>query len=452
MTRAFFGSRLLCAALIATVATGFSLQQSTAQIVQQAVGGVAIDADGVLRATTQADAAALAELRLTAIDKAPADLQAWTDLRAVSLKQIEAKLAECAAEGKEIPEAVRYLAGLQRVQYVFVYPESNDIVLAGPAEGWDLDEHGNAVGATSRRPVLLLDDLMVALRTREASRLEAISCSIDPTAEGIQRLRSAMTRAKRIANSTTIQSHAIKHSYEQALGPQTISVTGVPATSHFARTLVAADFRMKQLAMNFQPAPIGDMPSFLHLMKANSRGTKSMMPRWWLAPNYEPMSRDAEGLAWELRGPGVQCMTEEDHFDAAGKRVASKKAGNAAQRWAKNLTDRYTELAQHDSAFGMLRNAMDLAVVAALVEKEGLLGLAGLELPNMMQTAPIAEYHAPTQVDSKVSFVKQGRNWVVSASGGVQFLPWLVADKVEQNDEIASVRKQLSSTGDRWYW
>ena len=177
-----------------------------------------------------------------------------------------------------------------------------------------------------------------------------------------------------------------------------------------------------------------------------------MMPRWWLAPNYEPLARDAEGLAWELRGPGVQCLTEEDHFDADGERVGSKKAGNAATRWAKTFTERYGELAQHDSAFGMLRNVMDLAVVAALLEKEGLLSLAGLELPSMMQAASIAEYHAPKSVDSQVSFMKRGRNWVVSASGGVQFLPWLVADKNEQNDEIGKVREQFSTAEGGWYW
>ena len=31
---------------------------------------------------------------------------------------------------------MQVLAGLQRIQYVFVYPESNDLVLAGPAGDW----------------------------------------------------------------------------------------------------------------------------------------------------------------------------------------------------------------------------------------------------------------------------------------------------------------------------
>lgn len=447
MTRVLPNFRMICCALIATFALGTLHQQSSAQVVQQAVGGVSIDADGVLSAPTQEDDQALSELRQQALEQAPADLAQWADLRAVSLKQIEAQIAECAAADKQLPDEVKYLAGLQRVQYVFVYPEQNDVVIAGPAEGWEMDELGNVVGATSRRPVLLLDDLMVALRTREASRLEAISCSIDPTAEGVQRLRKAMRRVRDMGNP-----QVIKANYEEALGPQTISVTGVPASSHFARAMVAADFRMKRLAMNFEPAPVDNMPSFMQLMQAGSRSGKSVMPRWWLAANYEPMSRDAEGLAWELRGAGVKCMTEEDHFDADGKRAGSSKAGKAATRWANTLTERYSELAQHDSAFGMLRNAMDLAVVAALVEKEQLLGLAGLELPQILADAPVDAYYAPKSIDSKVSFVKQGRDWVVSASGGVSFLPWQVADKTVQNDDLLKVREQLSTPAGRWYW
>ena len=37
-------------------------------------------------------------------------------------------------------------------------------------------------------------------------------------------------------------------------------------------------------------------------------------------------------------------------------------------------------------------------------------------------------------------------------SGGVQFLPWLVADKMEQNDDLSKLRDQFSSAEGRWYW
>ena len=90
-------------------------------------------------------------------------------------------VAECAKNNKPIPDAVKYLAGLQRIRYVFVYPEQKDIVLVGPGEGWKVDAKGNVVGVTTGRPVMLLDDLLVALRTAQAAAQGGITCSIDPT-------------------------------------------------------------------------------------------------------------------------------------------------------------------------------------------------------------------------------------------------------------------------------
>ena len=66
------------------------------------------------------------------------------------------------------PTPIKYLAGLQRIHYVFVYPEQKDIVLVGPGEGWKVDAKGNVVGITTGRPVMLLDDLLVALRTAKS--------------------------------------------------------------------------------------------------------------------------------------------------------------------------------------------------------------------------------------------------------------------------------------------
>ena len=50
------------------------------------------------------------------------------------------------------------LAGLKRIKYILVYPETGDIVLAGPAGDWRRDVEGRFVddkrcaGPESRRP------------------------------------------------------------------------------------------------------------------------------------------------------------------------------------------------------------------------------------------------------------------------------------------------------------
>ena len=112
-----------------------------------------------------------------------------------------------------------YLAGLQRVEYLFAYPELNDLVLAGPAEPWTVDDAGNVVGADSGAAVLQLVDLIAALRTSDMLLAgEIISCSIDPTPEGLQRF------ARLMSGGHATPSAQLLRRMEQAVGPQTITL------------------------------------------------------------------------------------------------------------------------------------------------------------------------------------------------------------------------------------
>jgi hypothetical protein len=406
------------------------------------VGGVKIDANGVISNPQVGEMKELQAAWQKGLQQAPAELDKWTDLRFISLKQIESELVAARAANKPVPDAVRLLGGLQRVQYVLVYPEQKDIVIAGPAEGWKVDTHGSIVGKTSGRPVLLLDDLMVALRVAEGANASGISCSIDPTPEGLQRMQQI---SRQLSSSPQVASKQM----EEAVGPQTISVTGIPATSHFARVIVAADFRMKRLAMNFEPAPVDGMPSFLTLLRG--RTANNLMPRFWLAPNYEPLQRDADGLAWELKGQGVRCLTEQDFMDSAGQKQHSGKADPTGQKWADTFTKKFDELAREDSSFGQLRNVMDLAVVGALVAKERLNERSGIAMPNLMNDEPLVEFPAPRSVPSQASFVKAGRSYVVSVSGGIQIFPWQVADRTQVSKEYASTHGEHPAAKS-WYW
>ena len=109
---------------------------------------------------------------------------AFSKLRKVSLNRLEQAILD---HQGTLTDEMRYLAGLLRVRYVFYYPDSKDIVLAGPAEGWVPDLSGRIVGLTSRRPVVQLQDVVVALRAFPpgGSATPLIGCSIDPTQEGL---------------------------------------------------------------------------------------------------------------------------------------------------------------------------------------------------------------------------------------------------------------------------
>ncbi|HEV3344461.1 MAG TPA: hypothetical protein VG125_29055, partial [Pirellulales bacterium] len=130
-----------------------------AQFFRQAVGGISIDPKGVL-ANARHDANGLRQFWLDLLKPVPEDLAQGSKLRKISLRGLAALLNEL-NDKTALPDEVRFLAGLQRVEYVLVYPDLNDIVLVGFGEGWKVDERGNVVGVTTKRPVMQLDDLVV---------------------------------------------------------------------------------------------------------------------------------------------------------------------------------------------------------------------------------------------------------------------------------------------------
>jgi hypothetical protein len=422
-----------------------------AQVVQQAIGGVWMNVNGVLQNVDPGFRPELRALRLKALAPLPGDMNQRTTLRMVSLSRLQEAIAACQKAGTPLPDEIRYLAGLQRVKYVFVVPELHDIVIAGPAEGWTINNVGDVVGRINGQPVLQLDDLLVALRSADAARHAGISCSINPRPEGMKAFQAF---AKHIRAGDDLQ--ATMRDIEHLLGPQQITVTGVPESSRFAHVLVAADYQMKRLGMNFDPSPVKGLKSYLEMTAAGS-APKNMMPRWWMAANYEPLAKDAEGLAWELRGQGVKCMAEEDFITSTGQAQGTGKANPVAQKWADTMTSKFEELSDKLAIFRELRNCMDLSVVASLIEKENMADKADCRLTLLMDAKqlPIAEYNVPKQVDSKASFVKRSRDTLISASGGVQFQPWSIIQSPKEDASTSAARGEAvvaAKKSTAWWW
>lgn len=412
--------------------------------VVRGVGGVAIRADGMITPADKSVRIGMRDALRAEVAPPRSELAEAVPLRLLSLRRLEEAVRATGATAVEaLPHELRYLGGLQRIRYVLVYPEEQDIVLAGPGEGWKVDDTGNVVGATSGRPVLHLEDLLVALRSVEALRRGGITCSIDPTPQGRQRLSELLAKNPSYSGGTLT---AIR----QAMGPQQITITGVPAESRFARILVAGDYQMKRIAMQLAPSPLKALPSFLEMLQRDAAPLSTMTPRWWLECDYEPLGRSEDGLAYEIRGRGVKCLTEEEAFDGRGQPVSTGQAHPLARQWADLMTAHYEELAAREPVFAELRNLMDLCLVAALLEQEQLRARAGCPLPTLCSPDSrlgFTPLPAPRSVQTQTSAVKRGQEYIVTASGGVAITAWQHAQRSVTAQELTQMHRQGLPSG-----
>lgn len=414
---------------------------------RSSVGGVTIDAQGVLRPTGPEAITVFRQVMEQRVAKAEADMNRTVPLRKISLSALQHELRAAGHENTaEIPEEHRFLGGLQRIEYVLVYPDRQDIVLAGPGEGWTIDEMGTVVGITTGQPVLQLDDLLVALRTVRSDQKEQISCSIEPTVDGMRALAAFLAQQRTM-------SPAVLRGVEQALGPQQIHLTGIPQGSNFAHVMVAADYRMKRLAMKLDKSPVRGLASYLDLLRSAKQAKQT--PRWWLACNYEPLGRSHDGLAWQLRGQGVKVMTEESFIDQGNGLRGTGKTSAAAQQWADQITDSYAALAAEEPVFAALRNLMDMCVVAALIEREDFEGRSGCDLSLLNSTdsrLQVGNLEIPRTIATEASTIKKGRQHVITASGGVELDPWPMIREIQTDARINAIWKAGESQDSSVFW
>jgi hypothetical protein len=418
-----------------------------------AVGGVIIDASGIVRTATeqeQNDWAAMVRQRTV---EAVGDLNEAAELRMISLRGLQAAVAASKELGEVLPSEVEYLAGLQRIEYVFVDEDKQDIVIAGPAEPWTVRGDGSVVGKVSGGSTMRLADLMVAFQSIESARREGISCSIEPTPEGRRRLQQFLRRVKlRPGQNPSV----FEDSMKEAFGPQTIQLTGVDTESRFARTLVAADYQMKRLAMALRPSPVKGLPSYLDMSK-NSRQSANQNPRWWMACNYDALVKSEDGLSWKLSGQGVKTLTEQDIVQDDGTVQGGGKTDKLAQQWAEKMTEKFSELSKEISVFADLQNLMDITVVATLINQEKLDDIADIDLSvlkGQVGAVQLTSYSVPKVVDPQCSFVRGRTGWTVTASGGVEINADAVVQNQSSDEKVAEVRSNsLAANGsESWWW
>ena len=308
--------------------------------------GVAVDAQGVLKFRRAFDPSG--QLMRQRVQQAaamlPPDLNRPSKLRKISLNRLEKAVADSIAKGGGIPEEMKNLAGLNEIKYVFYYPETKDIVIAGTAEGFVRDLNGVNVGTFSGKATLQLEDLVVALRAFApySKGTNDVGCSIDPTKEGLARLNKVIASIPAY-NVTPGDTATIVTAMKNALGLQNVTVRGVSPKTHFARVMVEADYRMKLIGIGLEQPPV-NIPSYVEKAAAGSLASNAMQ-RWYFVPNYDCVKVSEDGLAMELMGNGVKLIGASEMVTQQGGRVQSNAVDRASQVFTSTFTRKYGELA-----------------------------------------------------------------------------------------------------------
>jgi hypothetical protein len=401
-------------------------------------GGIYCDAKGTLLRRTELDPTrALEKLRQAALEPGlPGTVRTKSPLRKISLVRLEAAVQRHLAEGTPLPDEVRYLAGLERIQYVLVYPEQRDIVLAGPADDWRMDEEGRSITVGNGAPVMQLDDLVVVLRHMQSKDGAIFGCSITPTKERLAATQEFLTKSTQRPLKPGERERWLKDLREQ-LGQQRIDIYGLDPRSRAAQVLVEADYRMKLVGIGLEPAVQG-VENYLASIKVPAGQAPPPLDvlRWWFALNYDAIRTNAAKDVFELRGQGVQVLSENELLAKDGERQHTGGATDLNKTFTTSFTKHYGELCKKYPVYAELRNLFDLALVGAILKSESLpdrcawhqtcFGDAGEYRPRLDI--------APQWVDSVMNHRVVNRVHVlVGVSGGVRADPWSLV-QAEKHD------------------
>ncbi|GAB4146917.1 MAG: DUF1598 domain-containing protein [Planctomycetaceae bacterium] len=439
------------------------------------VGGISIDSQGMLRNAkllSLKEQQTLLGITTSGRTSHAKTLKSGSSLRKISLRKLEAELKRIQLAGKTMPAEIQFLAGLTNIRYIVFLPLENDVILAGPAENWKAVPTGEIVGVRSGRPVLHLDDLLVALRYSftEKDRPPFMGCSIDPTPEGMKRYARYLNAASRRFSPARLKRTLAE--MQTAMGPQTVTLYGVPSSSRFALVMLAADYRLKRIAMGHERSPHRNLQSYLDLVASKTSGAKAIgQHRFWFRGECSDIRHTADLKTFEIAD--VRLLVATAPASQSGETSSRKnprrksRKTSPSRKFCEIFTKSLPEVEQRIPVFAEVRNLMTLGVVAELIAKR-YYGEKPFRQGNSWsptyflnrKKCRMKEFSIPKYVPSLANtrFVR-GTGWLFSVSGGVELNP---SNIVKQVVRMANEKELMtlnavagSSIKDKkthWWW
>lgn len=407
-------------------------------------GGILINPQGVVSSVSQTLPPAAMQARRVAFESAlNDDIKRQTDLRYVSLVRLSKELDTAIREGRDITSDQFYLAGLTRIDEIFIDTEKDELVIAGPAGAFGPDKENRIINLETGRTCLRLDDLVESFAS--VAQRRQILCSIDPVQERLLRLQDYLAK-----NSHPASVDIIKQRYQmmaKVLGEQEVRLEGVRTNSHLAVTLVEADYRMKKVSLALENPRIKGFRSHLAMLKPQN----GSFQRWFFLPYYDAIRADRENTHFALAGQRLQLVAQEETVSADGSRSDATTTRKSTQDWARHFTDKFPELTVAMPVFAELQNIVDMLTLAALIDKYQLdtqTHWPGFNIEQLRLKIPT--YIVPKTVETLVNIQSTNGNKILGLiAGGVIVNP----QRIIANIQVGELKQpKTSSATDTWWW
>jgi hypothetical protein len=452
--------------------------------IQPFPNGVYADAEGALLVRAGGERAALAAVRAHGLPTAAAasretkSAPAGADvndaarqsssLRYVSLSKLEAAIAQRQERHEPLEPAMLSLAGLQRVSFVLAYPETGDLVLAGPAGDWAGAPTGGLVSVETGRPIVRLDDLLTLWRRQRTEKSAAFGCSIVPRQEALANTQAFLdaSAAKPLEPSGR---RKWLEELRSTLGIQDVEYYNIDEGSRIATLLLAADYHMKLIGMGLADGVPG-VKSYLATVRNGADGSPPPMAvlRWWFSMPASTVEADDAHDAFALPERCLCVLSENEMLAARGQRVHTGQSDDLNRKFAESFTQEFAALSAKYPVYGELERVFELALALAVIQREGLTKKVGWS-PTLLldeQRLRLPSSPAPTAVETVINHrVIGGRQIIAGVSGGV----WVDGGKTlhvsaatsDRAAALASVKKPVEEAaaggGDQagpivWWW
>ncbi len=410
--------------------------------IQPYPAGVYVDPLGHMRrVAVEADALG------PALAAAPGPRHPWrtsSQLRTVSLRQLDAALGQALRQRINVPQELQRLAGLSRIEFVRVDAAHEDVLLSGPA---------------GESPIgMLLEDvaLIVSLINHQT---EPLGCSIEPRDAGIVAVQQLFQRAGALEKLSR-QPQLVTEQMQATIGPHQVSIFGIPANTSTALALVDADEHMKQLGFG-TVATDPAVKSYFDFLDQQRTVPEQSLIRWWFAYADDPVRANTQQGVFQLPHPCVAVISEQQWVGRQGRQPTGKQ-DPAADAFAEEISGKLNALRQSQASYARLCSVFESSLALQLALESA--GQANWQawFPNLCDLGGVTSTASqpPQTVEGLTTWHRLRSGTVVAVvSGGVKVDPRATANPAKQVDSqflatsnVPEPPSRRSSAHDGWWW